>query len=106
MREIWNVSDFHGRPYLESAFNTRCRECLKLIKASGLTYEEVGVYGVYARGEYGISSDIDICVVTSDTLNIQSLKQDLEDIGAKLICLPRDVFEMNQYIQRDYRRVL
>lgn len=44
--------------YLKPYFDKRCEKCLEIIKSYGFKYEEVGVFGSYARGDYKGQSDI------------------------------------------------
>lgn len=100
--------------YLKPYFDKRCEKCLEIIKSYGFKYEEVGVFGSYARGDYKGQSDIDFCMIISEHPDREmsgNMRQDLEDMGAELIYVTRETLETSKRpiyknIRRDYRRLL
>ena len=111
---IWDVHELQGRPYIKETFDKRCLRCLDIIRSYGFNYEEVGVFGSYARGDYKAHSDIDFCMIISEHPNrvdSGNMRQDLEDIGAELVYVTRDTFENStrpiyRNMRRDYKRLL
>lgn len=103
----------HVSKNVSEAFKIRLQKVLDLIEQYEIKYEEIGVFGSYARGDYKISSDIDFCIVTDirpDRRTSGSLREDAELIGADIMYVTRDYLETdNSYfaenLRKDYRRV-
>lgn len=76
-------------------FKERELTVLKLIQDSGIQFDEVGVFGSYARGEYKGSSDIDFCIITDRRpcrAVSGALREEAELLGADLIFMTPDSF--------------
>ena len=41
-------------------------KCLSTIQSYNLDYEEIGIFGSYARGDYKSTSDIDFCIIVKE----------------------------------------
>lgn len=99
---------------LEQHFNERESAVKSLVRSYNLSFEEVGVFGSYARGEYKFNSDIDFCIVTDtrpDRITSGSLREEAELLGADIIYVSREEFTSGdsnflKQLRRDYRRVL
>lgn len=95
------------------AFNRRLLELMDFIDSFGLAYEEIGVFGSYARGEYKANSDIDICIVGAqpDRGVLADIRCGAEERKADVVFVSREYIEnsdalMAKNIRRDFRRVL
>ena len=92
----------------------RLKSCLAKIQEYGLDYDEIGVFGSYARGEYKSTSDIDICVIIKNRPSHRisgTLRDDLEELKADLVWVTPDSFRDSDTafmsnLRRDYRRIL
>lgn len=99
---------------LERHFKDRKNKVIDLIKSYNLNFEEIGIFGSYARGEYKSNSDIDFCIITDnrpDRITSGSLREEAELLGADIIYVTRESFEhgdsnFSKQLRRDYRRVL
>ncbi len=99
---------------LERHFKDRKNKVIDLIKSYNLNFEEIGIFGSYARGEYKSNSDIDFCIITDnrpDRITSGSLREEAELLGADIIYVTRENFEhgdsnFSKQLRRDYRRVL
>lgn len=96
------------------AFAEREAKVLDLIQKSGISYEEVGIFGSYARDNYTGRSDIDFCIITDhrpDRRTSGVLREEADMLGADIIYVTRESFEkgdsfFSRNLRRDYRRVL
>lgn len=48
------------------AMEERLEKCLSTIQSYNLDYEEIGIFGSYARGDYKSTSDIDFCIIVKE----------------------------------------
>ena len=95
-------------------FNARLNKVISLIKDYNIDYEEVGVFGSYARGDYKGISDIDFCIITFKTPDRRtsgSLRDDADSLGADIVYVTREYFNNDSSrfainLRRDYKRVL
>lgn len=95
-------------------FKQREQAVLQLIKEADFSFEEVGLFGSYARNEYKAGSDIDFCVITDNRPNRRitgSLREEAELLRADIIFVSPDYFknsdtEFAKQLRRDYRRIL
>jgi len=98
---------------VESAFHKRLERVLSLIHSYGIVYDEVGVFGSYARNDYKSTSDIDFCIITTDRpprAVSGSLRSDAELLKADIIYVTRDYFENDsslfaKNLRRDYKKL-
>lgn len=93
-------------------FENRLDNLIKKIDASGLVYEELGVFGSYARDDFKATSDIDVIVITDckDVYLLSDLRTEAELVKADVVFATREVFETSnellfKNIRRDYRRI-
>lgn len=95
-------------------FEHRFKQVLDLIKSYNISYEETGIFGSYARGDYKGFSDIDFCIITAnkpDRRTSGSLREEADMLGADIIYVTREYFDEADSkfavnLRRDYRRVL
>ena len=107
---IYNISDLNVVTEFKGSFDERCRKCLAIIDSYGFQYREVGVFGNYVRE----SSNIKFCMIIEhhpNRVDSESIRQDLEDVGAELVYVTRDTFENSprpiyRNMRRDYKRLL
>ena len=97
---------------VEIAFNRRLCELIEFIDSYDLNYEEIGVFGSYARGQYKANSDIDICVIGEQPERgiLADIRCGAEERKADVVFVSREYFEhsdalMAKNIRRDFRRV-
>ncbi len=98
---------------VEDAFAERLVKVLDLIRSYGIVYEEVGIFGSYARNDYKTTSDIDVCIITMDRPSRKvsgNLRSDAELLKADIIYVTRDYFENDsslfaRNLRRDYRKL-
>ncbi len=109
MTGICHVSDA-----VVKVFEERMQKVLALIAEYNIEYEEIGVFGSYARGDYKITSDIDFCIITENRPGRRvsgSLREDAELERADIIYVTRDYFNSNpsvfaENLRKDYKRLL
>ena len=109
MTEICHVSDTVAK-----AFEERLKKVLALIAEYHIEYEEIGIFGSYARGDYKITSDIDFCIITEKRPERKvsgSLREDAELVGADIIYVTRDYFKEDasvfaKNLRKDYRMLV
>lgn len=97
---------------LKNHFKEREIKVLELIKEAGFFYEEIGVFGSYARGEYKSTSDIDFCIIVEQKPSRRisgPLREEAELLGADIVFVTREYFETDtslfaQNLRRDYRK--
>lgn len=100
--------------YLKKYFDKRLEDCLSTIREYNLNYQELGIFGSYARGDYTTESDIDFCMVTTDRPDRKlsgELRERLDLMGAELLYVTPNTFNNSedaiyQNIRRDYVRLL
>ena len=59
----WIPMAFVQERYLKRHFDTRRDQALAIIQSYRIPFQEVGVFGSYARGDYTTKSDIDLCMI-------------------------------------------
>lgn len=99
---------------VQKDFNIRFNKVLALIRDYNIDYEEVGVFGSYARGDYKGLSDIDFCIITDkrpDRRTSGSLREDADILKADIVYITREYFASDssrfaKNLRKDYRRVL
>ncbi len=99
---------------LAEKFVIREDKVIEMIKASGIQFDEVGVFGSYARGDFTGSSDIDFCIITDNRPSRAvsgRLREEIELLGAEVIFVSKEYFlgdasAFANNLRRDYRRVL
>lgn len=100
--------------YLKKYFDKRLEDCLGVIKEYNLDYQEVGIFGSYARGDYNTNSDVDLCMITNNR-PVRSvsgeLRERLDLLGAELMYITPATFSESDKpiytnIRRDYVRLL
>lgn len=98
---------------VELAFNRRLCEMIEFIDSYHLDYEEIGVFGSYARGQYKANSDIDICIIGAqpDRGTLADIRCGAEERKADVVFVTREYLEnsdalMAKNIRRDFRRVV
>lgn len=92
----------------------RLKNCLARIQKYNLDYDEIGIFGSYARGEYKSTSDIDICIIIKNRPSHRisgNLRDDLEELRADLVWVTPESFKNSDTVfmsnlRRDYRRIL
>lgn len=98
---------------LVKLFELRLQGVLDKIIETNIPIVSVGVFGSYARDEYTLSSDIDICVIV-DKLPERSIKghlyEEAEMLKADLIFVTSDYFKTNtsrfaNNLRRDYKEI-
>jgi len=90
----------------------RVKDAVQVIASSGLDYEEIGVFGSYARDEYTALSDVDICVITSCTnrRTLAFIRDEFDERKYDILFVTREGFatgesRLYKNLRRDYRRV-
>ncbi len=95
---------------LQKKFDGVCGAMLEKIEESGIAYESVGIFGSYARREFTLRSDVDMCIVV-DKLPDRAVKgwlyNDAEELGVDLIFVTKERFETERSLfmtnlRRDY----
>lgn len=98
---------------LERKFNETLEQMMQVIDHSPLEYRTAGVFGSFARGDYTVRSDVDLCVVVDD-LPDRYLKGHLydeaEDLGVDLCFVTTKRFETEDSrflnnIRKDFKEV-
>lgn len=99
--------------FIEQHFKEREAKVLELLRTSGISYLEIGVYGSYARGDYKGTSDIDVCVIVEEHPDRHisgEIRSDAEELGADIIYVTSKYFQTDTSLfaanlRRDYRRI-
>ncbi len=99
---------------VELWFSKRLEEALALIKNYDLHYEEIGLFGSYARNSYKSTSDIDICVITDKKPERRisgSLREEAELLHVDIVFVTREYFinslePFAKQLRADYRRIV
>ena len=103
----------HVSQSVADAFADRLNRVLDLIQNYHIDYEEIGISGSYARGDYKAASDIDVCIVAEgrpDRKTSGSMREDAELLGADIVYVTRSYLKEDPSIfaknlRKDYRRV-
>jgi len=96
---------------VKEAFAEREKQILELIRESGISYREIGVFGSYARGEYTATSDIDFCMIVDEHPDRRVsglLRSEAEELGADIVYVRPEYFQNDESrfareLRRDYR---
>ena len=99
---------------VEEHFLQRKKKVIDLIKSFNLQYEEIGIFGSYARGDYKSTSDIDFCIVTQErpeSFISGALREEAELLKADIVFVSPEFFNTStsnfaKHLRKDYRRVL
>lgn len=102
------------RTNIQNAFDARLEQLKCLIEAFNFEFEEVGVFGSYARGDFTALSDIDICIICKerpDRYTTGAIRDAAEQLKADVVFVTRDYLMsgrdlLSTNIKRDYRRIL
>lgn len=73
-------------------------QAFHMIKTTIKDYNEIGIFGSFARGRASASSDIDIYVITSSDIDRQvkaNLRCDLIDMNVDIVFLTEDYIANN-----------
>lgn len=92
-------------------FAERQHQVLRLIENSGIDYEEIGIFGSYARGDCKTTSDIDFLVIVKeqpDRYLSGELREKAAELDADIVYMTRDYFNHNNRlftscVRRDYQ---
>lgn len=98
---------------LKQHFADRLERAVRLIDSYGITYEEMGIFGSYARGDYTNQSDIDICLIVKEHPErgvSGSMRCDAEEMGVDVVYVRREYFtDSNEWfaqnLRKDYKRI-
>lgn len=98
---------------LKQHFADRLERAVRLIDSYGITYEEMGIFGSYARGDYTGQSDIDICLIVKEHPSAGypcSMRCDAEEMGVDVVYVRRGYFtDSNEWfaqnLRKDYKRI-
>lgn len=85
----------HVSKQVEENFRQRLSVCKELIARYNIEYQQAGIFGSYARGEFKSTSDIDICIVTDkrpDRATSGSLREETDIIGVDIIYVTPEYF--------------
>lgn len=113
MTNFTTVSGYVSSSVADS-FAERLSKVLHLIKEYDIDYEEIGIFGSYARGDYKITSDIDFCIIANNRPNrviSGSLREDAELLGADIVYVTREYFDKDasvfaENLRKEYRRLV
>ena len=98
---------------LRDNFKERLESALNLISQYQIEYEEIGIFGSYARDEFKNTSDIDICIITTkhpDRRVSGSLREEAEILGVDIVYVTPEYFKncdsrFAKNLRNDYRRL-
>lgn len=98
---------------LRNYFDGQLEKAVRLIDAYNIPYEELGIFGSFARGEATNRSDIDICLIVKEHPErciSGCMRSDAEELGVDVVYVTREYFEHSdawfaQNLRRDYRRI-
>jgi predicted nucleotidyltransferase len=92
---------------LAKKFKDREAAVLQIILNSGITFDAIGIFGSYARGDYKGTSDIDFFVIGDkpDKVTKGELYSDADDLGADIAFMSEDYFRNDSSLfARNVRR--
>ena len=100
----------HVSDNIKLVFDERLKKITDMIKAAITDYEEFGIFGSYARGDFISTSDIDFCIITNNRPNRRvtgCLREDADILGADIIFITPKFFKTDNSIfaenlRRDY----
>lgn len=95
----------------KALFAERQDKILHLIETSGIEYEEIGIFGSYARGDCKTTSDIDFLVIVKehpDRYLSGELRDNAAEWNADIVYMTRDYFNHDNRlfttrVRRDYK---
>lgn len=98
---------------LQQSFQDRLNSALALIKEYGIRYNEAGIFGSYARGDFKGTSDIDICLVVDEHPPRRvsgALREDCELLKVDIVFVTPDYLNNSQdrfakKLRRDYKKL-
>lgn len=99
---------------VEENFNDRLKEVLKLIEEYKIGYEEIGIFGSFARNTYKATSDIDLCIITQERPNRRisgSLREDAELLRVDIVYVTKEYFKHSEepfarQLRSDYKSLI
>lgn len=99
---------------VKEKFHKRLQMFMGLLKEYQIEYDEVGIFGSYARGNYKTTSDIDIAIITDtrpDMRTSGSFREEAELLGVDVVYMTRESFEysnraFSQRVRKEYVRIL
>lgn len=83
---------------LQLQFDCRLKKAIALIKSYNIEYQQLGIFGSYARGTFNGRSDIDICLVIQEKPSRDisgSLREDCELLGVDVVFVTPEYFHNN-----------
>ena len=98
---------------LKQSFKDKENKMVEIIKSTDFSFISIGVFGSYARGEYKLTSDIDVCIIV-EHLPDRSIKgylyEEADMLGIDLVFLTEDYFNNDtskfiKNIRRDFKEV-
>lgn len=100
-------------PNVVADFQRRLEQVVALIDSYEIPYEEIGIFGSYARKEYKATSDIDVCILSDCRPNRRvsgELREEAELLQVDIIFVTPKFLEESQeplaiQLRKDYRRV-
>lgn len=86
---------------------------IELINAYEISYDEIGIFGSYARDDYKSTSDIDVCIISNVRPNRRitgELREEAELLRVDIVFITPHFFIESQeplaiQLRKDYRRV-
>lgn len=94
-------------------FAKKVSQMLEIINNSCIEYDQVGVFGSYARNDYKSTSDIDFCIITNETDRYLRgfLRDEAENLGVDLAFITPDYYMYDsssfaENLRKDFRRLL
>lgn len=94
-------------------FNERLEKAVKLIDSYPIAYEEMGLFGSFARGRFNNRSDIDICLIVKEHPKRDisgDMRSEAEEMGVDIVYATREYFNNSdspfaQNLRRDYQLI-
>lgn len=104
-------------PHVRAEKDKAYEDGIVLLLECNFKYSEIGIFGSYAREDYGPDSDVDFCMIfeSEDDLpkrcDVAQLRGKLDGVGCDLIGTIRERFNEDQTLfyrnlRKDYRRCL
>lgn len=99
---------------VEERFKDRLESFKALVKEFDIKYEQIGIFGSYARGDYKASSDIDVCIITNNRPNMMisgAFREEADLLGVDVVYLSQDSFINSERLfvkklRKDYKKIL
>lgn len=98
---------------LENKFEKTLAQMMQTIDNSSLQYRCIGIFGSFARGDYTVKSDVDLCIVV-DEIPDRYLKgylyDEAEDLGVDLCFVTTKRFETDDSrfltnVRKDFKEI-